>query len=65
MSLCIKCNVLKKSVSLDRIVDIRLRIFVKVDNLSVASALEVEDTVVIPAMLVIADQKTFRVCGKL
>ncbi len=64
LAFSIKCNVLKKSVSLDCIVDIRLRIFVKVDNLSVASALEVEYSVVIPAVLVITDQKTLRICGK-
>ena len=39
LALSIKCYVLKKSVSLDRIVDVRLRLFVKVDNLSVASTL--------------------------
>ena len=64
LALSIKCYVLKKSVSLDRIVDVRLRLFVKVDNLSVASTLEVEYSVVIPAMLVITDQKTLRICGK-
>ena len=64
MSLCVQCNVLKKSVALDRIVDIRLRIFIKVDNLSIASALEVEYSVVVPAVLVITDQKSLRICGK-
>ena len=64
LALSIKCYVLKKSVSLDRIVDVRLRLFVKVDNLSVASTLEVEYSVVIPAMLVITDQETLRICGK-
>ena len=64
LSFCIKCYVLKKSVTFDRIVDVRLRFFVKVDNFSVASAFEVEYTVVIPAVLVITDQETFRVCGK-
>ena len=64
LALSIKCYVLKKSVSLDRIVDVRLRLFVKVDNLSVASTLEVEYSVVIPAVLVITDEKTFRVGRK-
>ncbi len=64
LAFCIKCNVLKKSVSLDCIVDIRLRLFVKVDNLSVASTFEVEYAVVIPAVLVITDQETLRICGK-
>ena len=51
LSVFIQCYVLKKSISLDRIVNVRLRVFVKVDNFCIASALEVEDTVVIPAML--------------
>ncbi len=63
LSFCIQCYVLKKSISLDRIVNVRLRVFVKVDNFCIASALEVEYSVVIPAMLVITDQKTFRICG--
>ena len=41
LSFCIKCNVLKKSVSLDCIVDIWLGIFIKVDNFRIAAALEV------------------------
>ena len=64
LAFSIKCYVLKKSVTFNRIVDVRLRFFVKVDNFSVASAFEVEYAVVIPAMLVITDQETFRVCGK-
>ena len=56
--------VLKKSISLDCVVDIRLRILVKVDNLSVASTFEVEYAVVIPTMLVITNQETLRICGK-
>ena len=42
LALSIKCYVLKKSVSLDRIVDVRLRLFVKVDNLSVASEVKAD-----------------------
>ena len=64
LTVCINCYVLKKSVTFDCIVDVRLRFFVKVDNLSVASAFKVEYTVVIPAVFVITDQETFRVCGK-
>ncbi len=37
LAFSIKCYVLKKSVLSDCIVDIRLRFFIKVDNLSVAS----------------------------
>ena len=64
LSVCVECYVLKKSVTFDRIVDIRFRILVQVDNLCVASTFEVEYSVVIPAVLVITDQKTLRVCGK-
>ena len=59
-----KIDFADKSVTFDRIVDIRLRLFVKVDNLCIAAALEVEYSVVIPAMLIITDQKTLRICGK-
>ena len=48
LSVLVKCNVLKKSVTNDCIVDVWLRIFVKVDNLSVASTLEVEYTCILP-----------------
>ena len=51
LSFSVKCYVLKKSITLDRIVDIWLRLFIKVDNLSVASTLEVEYSVVIPTVL--------------
>ena len=64
LSVCVQSNVLKKSISLDCIVDIRLRFLVEVDNLCIAAALEVEYAVVIPAVLVITDQETLRVCGK-
>jgi len=64
LAVCIQGNVLKQSVSLDCIVDIRLGILVQVDNLCVAAALEVEYTVVVPAVLVIADEETLRVGRK-
>ena len=59
LAILINSNVLKKSVSLDCIVDIRLRILIKVDNLCIASTLEVEYAVVIPAVLVITNQKSW------
>ena len=64
LAVFIDCNVLKKSVSLDCIVDIRLGFLVKVDDLRIASALEVEDTIVVPAVLIVTDEKSLRVCGK-
>ena len=64
LSVFVKCYVLKESVSADRIVDVRLRLFVQVDNFCVAAAFEVEYTIVIPAVLVITDKETFWICGK-
>ena len=62
LSFFIQSNVLKQSVSLDCIVDIWLRILIQVDNLSVASAFKVEYAIVIPAVLIITDQQTLRIC---
>ena len=64
LSILIKCYVLKKSVTFDCVVDIWLRFFVKVDNLSVASTFKVEYSVVIPSVLIITDQETLRICRK-
>ena len=47
-----------------RQVDIRLGVLIQVDDLCVAAALEVEDAVVVPAVLVIADEQTLRVGGQ-
>ena len=60
LAVCVNSNVLKKSVPSDCVVDIRLALLVKVDYL--AAALIVEDSVVIPAVLVITDEETLRVC---
>ena len=64
LTIFVKCNILKKSISLDSIVDVRLWLFVKVDNLSVTSTFKVEYTLVIPAVLIITDKKSLRVCRK-
>jgi hypothetical protein len=48
LAVLVNSNVLKQSVALDGVVDVGLGLFVQVDNLCVAAALEVEDTVVIP-----------------
>ena len=48
LAVLVDSNVLKQSVALDGVVDVGLGLFVQVDNLSVAAALEVEDTVVVP-----------------
>ena len=55
LSVLVKSNVLKKSITLNSIVYIRLRLSVKVDNLSVATTFKVKYTVVIPAVFVITD----------
>ena len=64
LAFCIQGNVLKQCVSLDSVVDVRLGIFVQVDKLCVAAALEVEYAVVVLAVLVITDEETLRVGGK-
>ena len=58
LAVLVNCHVLKKSVTTDSVVDIGLAIFVEVDNLGIASALVVEHAVVVPAVLVVADEKT-------
>ena len=57
-------DVNEEGVTLDGVVDIRLGFFIKVDNFSVAAALEVEYSVVVPAVLVITDEETLRVGRK-
>ena len=64
VALGIQSDVLQQSVALDGVVDIGLGVLVQVDDLCVAAALEVEDAVVIPAVLVVADQQTLRVGGQ-
>ena len=64
VALGIQGNVLKQSVALDGVVDIRLGFFVQVDDLSIAAALEVKDAVVVPAVLIVADQQALRVGGQ-
>ena len=54
----IQGNILKQSVAFDCVVDIRLGIFIQVDNFGIAAALEVKYAVVIPAVLVITDEES-------
>ena len=61
LTVCVNCNVLEESVAADSLVDIWLRNRVKVDNLSVATTLVVEYTLVIPTVLVVTDEETLRV----
>ncbi len=60
-AVCSNGNVLQKSVSSDCVIDIRLRFLIQTDNLSIAATFEVEDTIVIPAVLVITDEESLRV----
>ena len=50
-------HVLKERIPSDGIVDIRLALLVKVDDLGIAAAFVVEYAVVVPAMLVITDEE--------
>ena len=61
LALCIQSNVFKQSITANGIINVRLRLFVQVDNLGIAATLKVKYAVVIPAMLVITDQKTLRI----
>ena len=56
--------VLEERVSADGVIDVRFRLLVEVDDLSVATAFEVEYTVIVPAVLVVTDEETLRVCRK-
>ena len=64
LALGIQRDILQQRVALDGIVDVRLGVLVKVDDLGVAAALEVEDAVIVPAVLVVADQQALRVGGQ-
>ena len=64
LAVCINCNVLKKSIALDSVEDVRLALLVEVDNLCVATALEVEYALVVPTVLVVTDELTLRIGRK-
>ena len=61
LSVGIDCDILEKCVTADCIVNIRLGLLIEVNDLGIATALKVEDAGIIPAVLVIADQKTLRI----
>ena len=64
LAVLVQGYIFQKGVALDRVVDIRLGILVQVDDLRVAAALVVEDAVVIPSVLIIADQQSLGIRGK-
>ena len=64
LSVLVNCYVFKQSVACDSAVDVGLRLFVKIDNLSIAAAFVVEDALVVPSVLVVADELTFGIGRK-
>ena len=50
-------NVFKERIAADRLIDVRLCLGIEVDDLCIAAALVVEDALVIPAVLIIADEE--------
>ena len=63
-SLFVHDDVLDQRAETDGVIDLRLVLFLEVDALCVAAALDVEDAVVCPAMLVVANELAVRVGGK-
>ena len=61
LAVSVNCYVLAQFVAADSGVVVGLALLVQVDNLSVAAALVVEHAVVVPSVLVVADEQTLRV----
>lgn len=59
LAVFVESDVFKQSVALDCVVDVGFGILVEIDDLCIATALEVEHSVVVPAVLVVTDEKTF------
>ena len=49
---------------MDGAVNIRLSLFGEIDGLRVAAALEVEDTILVPTMLVVTDEGSLGIGGE-
>ena len=58
LTISINCYVLKESVTCDCAVDVWLWFLVKIDNLCIATTFQVEDTLIIPSVLVITNELT-------
>ena len=58
---CVDGHVLEEGVAADGVVDVGLTVLVEVDDLGVATAFEVEDAVVVPAVFVVTDEETLGV----
>ena len=63
-ALFVQRDILEERISADRPVDIRLGLLVEVYDLRIAAALKVKDALVVPAVLIISDQKTLRIRGE-
>ena len=64
LALLVHRHVLQQRVAADGVPDVRLVLLREVDHLGVAAALEVEYAIVVPAVLVVADELTLRVGRK-
>ena len=66
LAILVYCYVLKESVACDGTVNIRFRFLVEVDYFRIATAFEIEYTLVVPAVFVVTNKLTLRVgrqCG--
>ena len=61
LALGVNSNVLEQCIAVNGVVDVGLSLLVEVDDLGIATALEVEDTVVVPTVLVVTDEFTLRI----
>ena len=57
-------HVFQQRIAADGAVDLRLSLLRKVDGFSVATALEVKHAIIVPAVLIIADQLAVRIGGE-
>mmetsp|Transcript_5437 Transcript_5437/g.12488 ORF Transcript_5437/g.12488 Transcript_5437/m.12488 type:complete len:236 (+) Transcript_5437:615-1322(+) len=57
-------HILQQRAKADRIPNLRLLLTCEADGLGIATALNVEDTLVCPGMLVVADQQAILICGQ-
>ena len=64
LAFCVHGNVFQQRVAAQRVIDIRFGLFVQVNNLGIAAAFQVEDSVVVPAVLVITDKVAVGVRGQ-
>ena len=54
-------DVFEKCIALDGAVNIRLCMHIEIDDFCIAAALKVKDAVIIPAMLIVTDEKALRI----